>query len=437
MNVIKNSVRSIFAFSMRFLDLLWMRRPGPPAQSDCVLVYSPSIAGHRHIYAAKVIDYYIRRGLKVHFAYCGFAVAHNGTIGFSDKKSPYLEAYRTHKAVTFEQISNPYAPRANHLALIVSLQKRVGPRLTFFVDGDDLIRTFIRQLLPWQPKLYRNSYAVFILSEFFHLKSAITKNIRRDPERRRHLFRYIFHMLIFPNVDVLDGALHSDECFVNAMKSRKITHLPEIGHMRAEAEDSPEKQKFYERVAAQYRDFFNRHSKKEVVLLFGDLENRKGLGFLARLVLENPDLVLVRVGRTKPGYTPTWDIVFNKECLTVEGRLFEVDCYINSQELMDTLFGSVKYVLLPYQSYLRTSSVMVQALSYGKPLLVANTGLMGYRVRTHGVGLTYQNGNYDDFSRKFHELRENLDAFAPSIAAYYAREFSQEAFDAMLSNTLD
>jgi glycosyltransferase involved in cell wall biosynthesis len=233
----------------------------------------------------------------------------------------------------------------------------------------------------------------------------------------------LFHFFFFRYFSLLDGGLHADENLVETGVSDKYIHVPEMMNTRMEYEDA-ERSPFYVQVERDYREFLQQHEDKEVILCFGDLEPRKGFDYLLKLVDEHEDLVLVRCGRTKPHYRRSWEDVFHKEHLIVNGRLFELDVYIQDQKLVDVLFESTKYILLPYKHFYRTSGSMIQALSYGKPVLVPDTGLLRDRIERHKLGRTFEHLSYESFCSEYRRLRGDYQVYADDVEAYMERYFS-------------
>ena len=61
---------------------------------------------------------------------------------------------------------------------------------------------------------------------------------------------------------------------------------------------------------------------------------------------------------------------------------------------------------------------MLQALTYGIPVLVPDEGIIGYRVKKHNLGLTY-NGDCNSLNEQFKKFKEiPKKSFADSIAQY-------------------
>jgi glycosyltransferase involved in cell wall biosynthesis len=327
-------------------------------------------------------------------------------------------------------------PDTDELALIVELQEKFTPTLTIFIDGDVLLNAFTRQALPGKPRLLGKNYAVFIMIDFVYRDMSLA-TLLREPKKRPQLAHLQFHKYYFKYLDLLDGALVSDE--VLARKCSPSKHIPmgDVIHYPLPPDDHAQKNEFFFKVIAEYDEFLLGNPGKEVILQFGELEERKGYDFLLRLVAENPDLVLVRAGRTKPSYRIKWESVLHREQLLLEGRLFEVDIFIDSQELIDKLFGSIKYFLFAYKNHFRTSIMMALAFSYNNPVMVPRLGLMGWRVKHYECGAIYDHNSYESFAKEFATFRVNYQDYLENTRKYYQERFSDEAFDQCLSQITD
>ncbi|HIA46944.1 MAG TPA: hypothetical protein EYN96_02990 [Candidatus Hydrogenedentes bacterium] len=125
--------------------------------------------------------------------------------------------------------------------------------------------------------------------------------------------------------------------------------------------------------------------------------------------------------------------MLRKEQLLLEGRLFEVDIFIDSQEFINKLFSSLKYFLFAYKNHFRTSIMMALALSYDNPVMVPGVGLMKWRTDEHKCGVIYDHNSYESFAKEFATFRENYEDYLENVRNYYQERFSDEAFDGCLS----
>ncbi|MCP5104791.1 MAG: hypothetical protein GY950_15505 [bacterium] len=429
-------IEKLFVFMLKVINRLVFRKPRRQVNSRNVMIYSPNIGGHRAIYASKFINYFQKRDFEIFFIYCGLLLRRKAAPGkprYSEYDSAFLDSFKNVKNVHMVCVRDEFAQDTDEAAFVVELQKKYNIALSVFVDGDVMMRTFSRQVFPGKPRLTGKNYAVFIMIDFIY-RNMNLKCLWREPKIRKLLPEFFFHRYYLKYLDLLDGALVSDENLVRKINNPKYLHINDVTHFNAAPIEDEQKKRFFKNIIEKYNRFLARHPGKDVILQFGELENRKGFDFNLRLAAENPDLVLVRAGRTKLTYRITWEDILNKEKLLVEGRLFEVDVFIDSQELIDKLFQSVKYFLFAYQNHFRTSIMLPLALSYSKPVLVPDVGLLHTRVRNRKVGRVFKHLSSESYAEQFAILRKEYNAYHDNIRSYYREEFSQESFEKFLDD---
>lgn len=409
-------------------------QPRERVQSNNVIVYCPNIGGHRPVYSARFIDHYRDRGCQVYFIYCGILVSQKAQK-LTPFESQYLEKYRDDPNVHLVCVRDELTRDTDELAFIVEQQRKFNAAITIFVDGDALMDVFWRQTQPGSPRLIGYNYAVIILIDFIYRKMSLSE-LWRQPVKREQWPHMMFHQYRLKHVDLIDGALCCDENLVDRMNSPRHFYLGDVCHVQPQPRNDSKRSEFFARTREELDQFLARNPDKEVILQFGELEPRKGFDFLLRLVTEEPDLVLVRTGRTKPSIKIEWKSLLAKENLRVEDRLFEVEMFIDDPQLIDRLFGSIPYLLMPYKNHFRTSIMMAQALSYNKPVLVPDIGLMPTRVRKYEVGRVFKHLDYKSFKNEWSKLRHEARAgtYTDTIRKCYRLEFSDEAFEERLED---
>lgn len=75
---------------------------------------------------------------------------------------------------------------------------------------------------------------------------------------------------------------------------------------------------------------------------------------------------------------------------------------------------------------------MFQALAVGKPVLVPDQGLMGWRVRNFGLGLTFSSGDFRDMRYKFSLLQDTPPQFFADSIQRFLSYFDQAQFEAAM-----
>lgn len=420
-----------------------------------VMIYCADITGHRHLHSAYFIRFFSDHGYTVYFCFAGrqSRLRSRGRFIYESFESPYLEALKGNPRVHFIDICRELNVVNNELDFILELQRRLKPTVSLFIDGDTLKFMFLKQLLPWQKRLAGANFCITCLSEFLYLpvgKFQALKELRLFIyffffKRHRFVQRIIFvekfpllNKLFFRclcRFNLLTAAFCPDARLVEKIKNRRVLFLPELITGDLEGKISEKETSFYTRVKSQYQDFLNRNRDKQVLLMFGDLENRKGFDLLLQLAANEPGCVCARFGRTKGGYTSNWPAIISKEKLLVEDRLFEVDTYIESKELVDFIFSTVRFVILPYRNYYRTSGVMIEVLRRGLPVLTPDKGVMAYIVKHHGVGGVFRDGNLTELREAFAGFKQDYIRYLKNIEKFnliYSKENTEEILSLML-----
>ena len=420
-----------------------------------VMVYCPDITGHRHLYSAYITRFFLNQGYEIYLCTAGI-IAHflsGGRLGYERLTSPYLEVFRGNPQVHFIDIRDNLEGAKNELHFIRRLQEELRPTVSIFIDGDMLKYIFLKQLLPWQKRLPGRTYAIFCLSEFIHIPPGKLQALKElwlfiyYQFTRRHIFvNRVDFTLKFPLLNrlffrcqrrfkLLTAGFCPDALLADKYRHPRVLFLPEPITTHLESTITREKSTFYARVKSQYRDFLEKNKGKHVLLMFGDLEPRKGYDLLLQLCVYDPECVCVRFGRTRANYSPNWQTIMGKEKLLMEERLFEVDAYIESQELIDFVFSTVRFMILPYKNYYRTSGVLIDVLRRGLPVLSSDNGVMAHIVTSYRVGRVFRDGDFRDLQKVFSEFKlcyrdylENPETFN----AAYSRQKCDEILSIML-----
>jgi glycosyltransferase involved in cell wall biosynthesis len=431
--------------------------PGPTlvSRSQRVFIYCADISGHRHLYSAYVIRFYLQNGYTMFFCYAGKVsrIHSSGKMEYTPEESLYLERCREEKQVFFKNICYRLNNTYKQLDLIRSIQAEIQPLISVFIDGDILKWLFWRQMLPWQPRLVGRNFCIMCLSEFIYypvknklkllgelavvFKKFFTDRLdltasRYFVEKFPLMNRLFFWCLCRYNL--VAGAFCPDEKLVEQYDHKRMIFLPELMVSNLEEKVDEKKSRFYKKIKEQYRNFLDEHKEKLVLLMFGDLEPRKGYDLLLKLAAHDSSCVCVRFGRTKQNYSPTRESIIDKEKLILEERLFELDVYLDSRELIDFIFSTVSFLILPYKKYDRTSGVMMDALRRGLPVLTHNRGVMANIVRQYNVGRVFKEGNFPSLAREFAIFKNRFESYRESINKFNIA-FSKEASDKALSIT--
>jgi hypothetical protein len=205
--------------------------------------------------------------------------------------------------------------------------------------------------------------------------------------------------------------------------------MPEISRPLAEESEPADDDAEFARRKEELNAFLAANAGREPVLYFGDAAFYKGYDLFLEFLARNPSVCAIHAGRT---YDPRqaasfeYDVEALRQKLRDETRLCETNDYVSSKRLKDLYFGTIRLYITTHRLAL-SSATVIQAAELGKPVLVPDRGLLGYRVRSNRLGGVYAYGDLDDLSRKAGELwRSDLNRFSAPARAFWER-FSDEA----------
>ena len=108
---------------------------------------------------------------------------------------------------------------------------------------------------------------------------------------------------------------------------------------------------------------------------------------------------------------------------------------MHTHRLKELLFGSIRLYITTHRLAL-SSSTVIQALELGKPVLVPDRGLLGYRVRKNNLGDVYNYEDLSDLAQKAEKLwRSDLSRFSALAKSFWQR-FSDEAIRSFFAERL-
>lgn len=176
----------------------------------------------------------------------------------------------------------------------------------------------------------------------------------------------------------------------------------------------------------------------DVVLFFGAGAWYKGYDFFLEFLALANSAVGIHAGsgiRHDEGKVFLGDPERLRIDLVSGKRLYETGKYVESQDLIDLVFRSTRRFVSTHRLTL-SSGTMLQALDYGLPVLVPNSGLVGYRARANNLGETYQYGDYEDMARQWDKFRKiPIERYASSISTYM-EQFSRENLSKLFVDVL-
>lgn len=382
------------------------------------LVISRSLAGHRQIYLHVFTEYFLEKGFDV------VIVVEEG------QHSPLLNLFQLNPCVRVVKIQHGSSDtKMIPFAFLKKIQADSGIELTVFVDGDDLRRSMISGRVIAES--LGPSIGVFLKLTRFAPMPKLNSSIRGILDIARYMRNRLYDRIFFEHMLKVDKksfqAFVLDPRLPNILNRPYLHWLPDIYSTFAD-ESNIEQNNLYD----DLQMFLAGTVAQERILYYGTNQLRRGYAWLLRLVSESSDAVLIHCGRLNERHDMTETTSKQRIQLMAEGRLFETRCFVTDRRITDCAYGVCKTVLLPYQNQYGSSGIMLQASSYGKPVLVPRGGLMAYWVMKHGFGRTFGEGSYDDFLQEVEFLRQNYHDYvipAKQFAERFTREHVYAALD--------
>ena len=402
-----------------------------------VLIYSPELGGHRQIYCDVITDILLELGAEVVLA-----------VGLSTEggltKWRNISHYQTHPNVKIVDCCQFSSDQRDLLTAeeIIALQRQYSVDVTVLAEADLYRAELLRIGLGKAPRLEGWNVGIFARISNWYLgesswiwypsdsppggsdtkRSFIRRGLSRlkrlvfPPDHRRsHEF---FFQEVIGGQRVLDIALVKDERIAEGIGD-PYAWFPDIYepiHVIETEEDKLE----YDALSTQYQDFLARQAGREVLLHYGNAARYRGYDILLKLAEWDDSTCFVHCGQLlRDAYEP--DVMAVKSKLLAQGRFFETGRYMHSQRLVDLFFASTSRMVSTHR-LVGSSGTMLQALSAGKPVLVPDAGLLGYRVKGNNLGMTYRPGDLQDLFQKWQVFKATpVDIYTDSIRAYMKR----------------
>jgi hypothetical protein len=431
-------------FGLRAISI----RAEPPADlidrtMQRVLLYSPDVVGHPSVYCRVIADALASER-------CELVVA----MGFTDQiglnQSPDIQPLSTRSGVklvdtrTFSRTGKPHLSAEE----LVELQLHFGSGTTLFIEADKSNPEFLRIAEGRASRLRGRNLGIFAnATEWYPGEDPFTGqrrsllaptvrttlgNVKRAVFNRRQSARYFYEKMIIQS-GVLDEIFVKDERLAE-WRGPPVHWMPEISRPSAVPESPDECAEFLRRRGEIERFLtFNKH--REPVLYFGDAAYYKGYDLFVEFVAASPSTCAIHAGRryNSQQYSGRYETL--RAQLINENRLYETNAYVHTQRLKELFFGSIRLYITTHRLAL-SSSTVIQALELGKPVLVPDRGLLGYRVNRHNLGDVYTYEDLRDLGQKAERLwRSDLDRFSTVVKSFWQR-FSDEAIRSFFAERL-
>ena len=401
-----------------------------------VLLYSPDVIGHPRVYCRVIAD-------ALAGEHCEIILA----MGFTDEvgltQSSDLLPLTARKGVSILD-NRAYSTRGSpHLTAeeLVDLQSRFEVTTTLFIEADKSNDEFVRIAAGAAPHLLGRNLAIFSkTAEWFPGEDSYSGaprrlvaptvrttlgNVKRAIFDRAKTAKYFYEKTILRS-GVLDEIFVKDERLAQ-WYGPPVYWMPEIS--RPAGDDEADDDDEFVRRSGELEEFLRSNRGREPVLYFGDAALYKGYDLFLEFAARTPSVCAIHPGRSYDAQQAAWfeyDVEALRTKLRAEGRLYETNDYVSSRRLKDLYFGAIRLYITTHRLTL-SSATVIQAAELGKPVLVPDRGLLGYRVRTSGIGGVYKYADLDDLARQAQELwSSDLTRFAAAARAFWER-FSDAA----------
>lgn len=390
------------------------------------LIYSAGFDGHRQVYVfvlsriLKELDY------KVFIA---------GNLCENLTDSTYLDKLKEDSSIDFIDTSL-YCEGGLKIDLseIVNIQTNNDIRLTIFAEGDHHIKVFTSQLFKKQGKrLAGKNIAIFLRPFFLYRKLGFIGWLRYLKGLRTNFWKdeRIFHSFLSRVFKILDTSLYIDELFTS--RHSFSTWLPDVFQQYAETiitEEYSEQRRWIPIID----EFKAKNDGRFMFLYFGTAQKRRGYDLLLKLAVKER-ACFIHCGLNSNGEKYENDVDDLKSDLAKDGRLLETNEYISDPSCIESFFKSATHIVLPYRDFYGSSGVMLQALTYGIPVLVPKGGLMGYRVKKHKLGMLY-NGTELSLMKEYSKFRNTLPEDYFASIKKYMRSQTNDKLEEVLKKVL-
>jgi glycosyltransferase involved in cell wall biosynthesis len=411
-----------------------------------ILLYSPDVIGHPRVYCRAIADALVH-------APCELVIA----IGFTDeaglKESPDLHPLASRKSVQLIDTRQHSRNGLPHLTAeeLVDLQTRFDIETTLFIEADKSNGEFVRIAEKQAPTLRGRNLGIFAkTAEWYPGEDSFTGehrgllaptfrttlgNIKRAIFNRKQTARHFYEKTII-GAGVLDEILVKDERLAD-WYGLPVYWMPEISRPAPASETQAEEAEYQLR-QSELKAFLAANVGREPVLYFGDAAYYKGYDLFLEFVAANPTTCAIHPGRTYDAQQKSYfrsDVEALRAQLRKEGRLYETNAYVHTQRLKELYFGALRVYVTTHRLAL-SSSTVIQALEFGKPVLVPDRGLIGYRVLANNLGDVYRYEDLNDLREKAEKLwNGDLGRLDESISQFWER-FSDSAIQSFFMQRL-
>jgi len=359
------------------------------------LIYSPDFDGHRQVYVFVIAHVLKEQGFKIWIA---------GNTKCTITNSFYLDKLEKSPGIIIIDTSK-YANGGFDITPLefLEMQNSCKTDLTIFTEADNHISLFVSQISK-KNRLRGKTAGVFLRPFYYYSQNGLYKKLRylKQLPSRWRTDDQLFHEFLLKQFSLLNVALYIDENFVSHHKY--CQWLPDVFQEYADliVRDEKSEQRVW---IEKLKEFKERNKEKFLLLYFGTAQYRRGYDVLLNMAEEN-GCCFIHCGLRNSTEKYDYDINALRSSLSKSGRLFETDQYIEDPLCVELFFKSISHLILPYRNFFGSSGVMLQALSYGIPVMAPENGIIGYRIKKHKLGITYNDKNATSLNSRFGFFKE-------------------------------
>lgn len=380
-----------------------------------ILIFCPSLYGHRQNYSYVISNFFLSKGYTI-----VLAAGENGNL---DRFGNYplvqqLLVDPRVKLVDLGVIDGTDNIAGRWIHTVLDLEKKYLPVLTIFPTADEM-RITLEGLGKFPKKETFRRVGIFIYTNYLYKtkvssETIITKSVRLLKWILLFVKDHYYYNYNLWNRLGLNSAFATNPDFMNIARSSKYHYLPEI--YKAWNDDIDMYSDAIDNLCKSYNTFLAKHAKANVILYYGGRAARRGYDVVMKLACDDPDSVFVSCGRFTSDDCFQHDVKEMRDQLGKHGRFFEVEIpFYPDNKFVDLLYNSCNFVLLPYNNFNGMSGTMIQATTYGKPVIVPNTGYMKSMVDRHKIGITYAENNYDDLLSKYMHMKAYAEEYVGAV----------------------
>ncbi|MEM0964448.1 MAG: glycosyltransferase [Bacteroidota bacterium] len=190
---------------------------------------------------------------------------------------------------------------------------------------------------------------------------------------------------------------------------------------------------------AEVRAAYGVEPGRRLAVLFGSLEERKGLFALADALCEmdvGSRLAVVVAGRTYPEVRPRLVKALARVEDESDVQVIFREGFLSESDLVN-LTAAADVVLAPYLGHVGSSGVVLRSAAAGTPLIAQSTGQIGREVRQNKLGWTLDPADTSAFARTLGTaVAEPTATFDPADARRYVEGHQVDRFTSAILDRL-